>query len=75
MKTELDHHPLWYRNLVAQPEVEVQIGADLRAMTAHTASPAEKAQLWPKVVAVYRDYADYQKRTTRDIPVVILTPR
>ena len=44
-------------------------------MTARTATPAEKAALWPKVVAVYRDYADYQARTTRDIPVVILTPR
>jgi deazaflavin-dependent oxidoreductase (nitroreductase family) len=70
----MDHHPLWYRNLVAHAGVEVQIGADVRAMTAHTASPAEKAQLWPKVVAVYRDYADYQKARPR-IPVVILTPR
>jgi deazaflavin-dependent oxidoreductase (nitroreductase family) len=74
-KGGMDHHPLWYRNLVAHPEVEVQIGADVRTMTAHTATPAEKAALWPKVVAVYRDYADYQARTTRDIPVVVLTPR
>jgi deazaflavin-dependent oxidoreductase (nitroreductase family) len=71
----MDHHPLWYHNLVAHPEVEVQIGAETRAMTARTATPAEKAELWPTVVAVYRDYADYQARTNRDIPVVILTPR
>lgn len=74
-KGGMDHHPLWYHNLVANPEVEVQIGAETRPMTARTATPEEKAALWPKVVAVYRDYADYQARTTRDIPVVILSPR
>ena len=74
-KGGMDHHPLWYHNLVANPEVEVQIGAETRPMTARTATPAEKAALWPKVVAVYRDYADYQARTTRDIPAVILSPR
>ena len=74
-KGGMDHHPLWYHNLVATPEVEVQIGAEVRRMTAHTASPAEKRALWPKMVAVYRDYDDYQARTARDIPLVILTPR
>ena len=74
-KGGMDHHPLWYRNLVANPEVDVQIGAEIRPMTARTATAEEKAALWPKVVAVYRDYADYQARTSRDIPVVILTPR
>ena len=74
-KGGMDHHPLWYHNLVANPQVEVQIGADTRTMTARTATPAEKDALWPKVVAVYRDYADYQARTSRDIPVVILSPR
>jgi hypothetical protein len=43
-------------------------------MTAQRASAAEKAALWPKLVAIYRDYDDYQARTTRDIPVLILTP-
>jgi deazaflavin-dependent oxidoreductase (nitroreductase family) len=74
-KGGMDHHPLWYHNLVANPEVEVQIGAGRRRMTARTADPAEKRALWPKMVAVYRDYDDYQARTTRDIPLVILTPR
>ena len=73
-KGGMDHHPLWYKNLAADPNVDVQIGADLRRMRAHTASPAEKAALWPRLVAMYPDYAQYQKRTTRDIPVVILTP-
>ncbi|MBX3024382.1 nitroreductase family deazaflavin-dependent oxidoreductase [bacterium] len=74
-KGGMDHHPLWYRNLDANPQVEVQIGAEVRAMTARTASAEEKRALWPKAVAVYRDYDDYQARTQRDIPLVILTPR
>lgn len=73
-KGGMDHHPLWYRNLVATPAVEVQIGAEVTPMRAHTASPAEKAELWPRLVAMYPDYAQYQKRTKRDIPVVILSP-
>lgn len=73
-KGGMDHHPLWYLNLVANPAVEVQIGREVRPMRARTATPDEKAALWPKAVAVYRDYADYQARTSRDIPVVILEP-
>jgi len=71
----MDHHPQWYRNLVAHADVEVQIGAAVRPMRARTASREEKAALWPKAVAVYRDYDDYQARTARDIPVVVLEPR
>lgn len=74
-KGGMDHHPLWYRNLVADPEVEVQIGAETLSLRARTANREEKAALWPKMVAVYRDYDDYQARTARDIPVVILEPR
>lgn len=74
-KGGMDHHPLWYRNLVANPDVEVQLGTEIRPMRARTASREEKAALWPKAVAVYRDYADYQARTARDIPVVILEPQ
>lgn len=73
-KGGMDHHPLWYRNMIADPAVEVQIGTTTSPMRASTASAAEKAQLWPQLVAVYPDYADYQARTTRDIPVVILSP-
>ena len=68
-------HPLWYRNLVANPDVEVQTGRERRAMRARTASPDEKRALWPRLTDMYRDFDDYQKRTARDIPVVILEPR
>ena len=68
-------NPLWYGNLAKNPDVEVQIGTDVRALRARTASPEEKEALWPKLLATYRDYADYQARTRRDIPVVILEAR
>ena len=70
-----DQHPLWYLNLVATPDVEVQTGADVRPMRAHTADDAERADYWPKLVAVNPDYAAYQARTERKIPVVVLSPR
>lgn len=74
-KGGMSHSPAWYHNLMAHPECEVQIGGETRAMTARRADAAEKAALWPKLLAIYRDYDDYQARTARDIPVVILTPR
>ena len=67
-------HPIWYLNLVASPRCTVEIGSERRAMVARTASAAEKQALWPRLVAIYRDYDDYQARTERDIPVVILEP-
>jgi deazaflavin-dependent oxidoreductase (nitroreductase family) len=73
-KGGMDHHPLWYLNMLANPGVDVQIGEDTRSLRAHTASTAEKVELWPKLVAMYPDYANYQARTTREIPVVILAP-
>lgn len=73
-KGGMSHSPGWYFNLVKHPDCEVRIGSDTRRMTARRASAAEKAALWPKLVAIYRDYDDYQARTTRDIPVLILTP-
>lgn len=74
-KGGMDHHPLWYHNLVAHPDVEVQIGSDVRPMRARTADDGERTRYWPKLVAIYRDYADYQARTERVIPVVVLEPR
>lgn len=74
-KGGMDHHPLWYRNMVAHPQVDVQIGAEKKSMLARTASAAEKTALWPRLVAMYPDYDAYQARTERDIPVVILEPR
>jgi len=73
-KGGMSKHPLWYRNMQANPSVEVEIGTRKRRMTARTASDAEKAALWPRLVAMYPDYDDYQARTTRNIPVVICSP-
>ncbi|HEX6443529.1 MAG TPA: nitroreductase/quinone reductase family protein, partial [Streptosporangiales bacterium] len=64
-------HPDWYKNLVANPRVEITVEGRTRAMRARTASPEEKAALWPAVVRAYRGYAAYQRNTDRDIPVVI----
>lgn len=74
-KGGMSHHPLWYRNLVINPDVEVTIGTTTRRMTARTATPDEKAAYWPRLTAMYPDYGAYQARTTREIPVVILSPR
>lgn len=69
-----DRHPEWYRNLDANPDVELTVGATTRPMLAHT-DPTERDELWPRIVAAYRGYADYQRRTDREIPVVVLVPR
>lgn len=66
-----DRHPEWYKNLVANPAVELTVRGVTRSYTARTATPEEKAEMWPEVTAKYKGYAGYQKRTTRDIPVVI----
>ena len=66
-------HPLWYLNLRANPECEVEIGREKRRMRAHTANAQERAKYWPQLVKVYPDYAVYQRRTAREIPVVVLT--
>jgi deazaflavin-dependent oxidoreductase (nitroreductase family) len=66
-----DRDPQWYRNLSANPDVEVTIDGTTRKMRARTASPDEKAALWPDIVAAYKGYDGYQKRADRDIPVVI----
>jgi deazaflavin-dependent oxidoreductase (nitroreductase family) len=68
-------HPLWYLNLEADPDVMVQVRGDRRAMRAHTATPAERAELWPRLVDLYSDYDSYQSWTEREIPVVVLQPR
>jgi deazaflavin-dependent oxidoreductase (nitroreductase family) len=70
-----DRDPDWYRNLVAHPEVELTMTGQHRLMRARRASPEEKADLWPRVVAAYQGYAGYQRRTRRDIPLVICEPR
>jgi len=73
-KGGMANHPIWYLNLVANPACTVEIGRERRAMRARTANAEEKRALWPRLVALYRDYDDYQARTDRDIPVVVLSP-
>jgi len=67
-------HPTWYFNLVANPEVEVQDGPLRRDMKARELTGAEKAAWWQRAVAAFPDYADYQRRTEREIPVFVLEP-
>jgi deazaflavin-dependent oxidoreductase (nitroreductase family) len=69
------HHPLWYRNLQAHPDVAVQVRGQRREMRARTAVGSERAELWPRLVDLYRDYDSYQSWTERQIPVVVLEPR
>lgn len=69
-----EKHPSWYLNLLHNPEVHLQVyGKKFRAI-ARTATPTEKPRLWDEMVAIWPDYANYQKKTERDIPVVVLTP-
>jgi deazaflavin-dependent oxidoreductase (nitroreductase family) len=68
-------HPMWYLNLLAHPDVTVQVRRERRAMRARVADPAERALLWPKLVDLYADYDSYQSWTDRVIPVVVLEPR
>jgi deazaflavin-dependent oxidoreductase (nitroreductase family) len=70
-----DRDPDWYLNLVAHPEVELTVAGRRRPERARRASAQEKAELWPKVVAAYRGYGSYQRRTGRNIPLVICEPR
>jgi deazaflavin-dependent oxidoreductase (nitroreductase family) len=70
-----DTHPAWFLNLRDNPQVTVSVkGAKPREMTAHVASAAERAALWPRVTADHKNYAEYQEKTDREIPLVILAP-
>ena len=70
----LPKHPQWFLNLQKTPEVEVQIGQEVRSLRARVANPEEHAVLWPRLVDLYADFATYQAWTDRAIPVVILEP-
>jgi deazaflavin-dependent oxidoreductase (nitroreductase family) len=69
-----DRAPAWYGNLCATPEVEVQRGRTRERRVARTANPEERARLWPGLVEQNSFYGTYEKRTSREIPVVILEP-
>lgn len=67
-------HPMWYLNLLADPEVAVQVGRERRPMHARVTDADERALLWPRLVDLYADYDSYQSWTDRVIPVVVLEP-
>ncbi len=67
-------HPVWYYNLKKNPHVELQDGTVKKDYLAREVTGDEKAAWWERAVAAYPDYADYQKKTTREIPVFVLTP-
>jgi deazaflavin-dependent oxidoreductase (nitroreductase family) len=67
-------HPQWYLNLAANPEVELQVGADKLRGRARTATPEEKPRLWQLMTQLYPPYVGYQEKTEREIPVVIVEP-
>jgi deazaflavin-dependent oxidoreductase (nitroreductase family) len=69
-----DRDPSWLGNLRADPSVQVTMDGRTVPMTAHVADAAEKADLWPRIVADHGHYAGYQAKTERDIPVVVLEP-
>jgi len=68
-------NPAWFHNLKANPDTVVQVGREHRPVHARVATPEERERLWPRVVENYAGYADYQKRTDRQIPLVILEKR
>ncbi len=70
-----ERDPDWYRNLLAHPDIELTMAGRRSPMVARPATAEEKSELWPAVVAAYPGYAGYQRRTERDIPLVICTPR
>jgi deazaflavin-dependent oxidoreductase (nitroreductase family) len=70
-----DIHPAWFLNLSANPDVEVRLaGGPKRSMRARVATAEERAEWWPVIAGRYRNYAGYQRRTDREIPLVLLEP-
>jgi deazaflavin-dependent oxidoreductase (nitroreductase family) len=70
----LPTNPQWYGNIVADPKIEVRVGRTSRRMVARTANPTERTELWPKLIAAYSDFDNYQSWTEREIPVIICEP-
>jgi deazaflavin-dependent oxidoreductase (nitroreductase family) len=68
-------HPTWYHNLVADPQVQLQDGPVRQDMVAREVTGDEKAEWWDRAVEAFPDYADYQKKTDREIPVFVLEPQ
>jgi deazaflavin-dependent oxidoreductase (nitroreductase family) len=70
----LPNNPMWYGNVVKNPKIEIEFGREKRSMVARTADAEERAELWPRLVDMYADFANYQSWTDREIPVVICEP-
>ncbi|HEY5295306.1 MAG TPA: nitroreductase family deazaflavin-dependent oxidoreductase [Gaiellaceae bacterium] len=70
----MDRHPAWWLNLEAQPQAGLQVGRRRHGVTARLASPDERGALWSELTARAPGYLDYERRTEREIPVVILHP-
>ncbi len=68
-------HPAWFHNLRSNSQTTVQVGSRRIQVTARVATAKERSRLWPRVVALYRGYELYQRRTSREIPLIILEPR
>jgi F420H(2)-dependent quinone reductase len=68
-------NPGWFHNLLANPETTVQVGSNKKDVRARVADGPERKRLWPLMLNVYGGYADYQQRTAREIPLVVLEPR
>jgi deazaflavin-dependent oxidoreductase (nitroreductase family) len=69
-----DRHPAWWLNLRSRPEVEIQVRDARHSVRARRATPEETERVWPRLVAAYKYYDDYKRRTSREIPVVVLEP-
>jgi deazaflavin-dependent oxidoreductase (nitroreductase family) len=69
-----DRDPMWFSNIVANPEVEVVMNGSTRKMQARIAESAERTRLWEALTAKHANYAGYQRKTSRQIPVVVLEP-
>ncbi len=74
-KRGADRHPAWFLNLVAEPEVEVQLGGEHRPLRARRATREEAERLWPAILAQAPQYGRYRARTAREIPLVLLERR
>ncbi len=67
-------NPDWYHNLLVHPKATVEVGTETIAVTARVAKGDERERIWSKQKSDYSDFADYENKTTREIPVIILTP-
>jgi F420H(2)-dependent quinone reductase len=68
-------HPAWFHNLRAHPDTTIQVGASRRRVRARVATPEERERLWPRAVDAWGPFESYQRRTRREIPLVVLEPR